>query len=127
MRGTPLGGWATGVDSNAASPASCTFRQTGSQLSGTCKTLFGEGPVTGSVDGQKVEWRWLCKRGGVREIGNYDFVVAVFDATLSEDNRLRGGFLTYEAYDRFHPSFVYDTASRYFRPKRFVARKDPVG
>ena len=118
---TPIGGWATGVDSHGQSPTSCTFKQTGNQLSGTCGTVFGEGLAAGSVNGREVEWRWLYKRGGVREEGNFDFLVAVFHANLQQDNRLRGGFLTHETYDRFHPSFEYKTSFRYVRPRDFVA------
>ena len=115
------GGWATGVDSRGQSPESCTFMQTGDQLSGTCRTVFGEGPVVGSVKGQDVDWRWLYKRGGVRQEGNFDFLVAVFHATLLQDNRLGGGFLTHETYDKFRPSFEYKTTFRYVRPRQFTA------
>ncbi len=121
------GGWATGVDSHGQSPKSCTFQQTGDQLSGTCKTVFGQGPLTGSVKGRKIEWRWLYKAGGVRDEGNYDFKVAVFDATLLSDNRLEGGFLTHGTYDRFHPSFEYKTSFLYWRPRYFTADKQAQG
>ena len=49
---SPGGRGATGV------PV-CSFQQTGNQLTGACQIHYrGGGPVTGTVSGRHVEWRW---------------------------------------------------------------------
>jgi len=106
---------------------SCTFQQAGNKLGGTCKTTFGEGPVRGLVDGQKVEWRWLYKAGNINYVR--DFKVAEFKATLLSDNRLEGGYYVYHTYDKFHPSFRIQDTHLIPRPpgRYFTAEIQPPG
>jgi hypothetical protein len=106
---------------------SCTFKQAGNKLGGTCKTTFGDGPVRGLIDGQKVEWRWLYKAGNINYVR--DFKVAVFDATLLSDNRLEGGYHIYHTYDKFNPSFRIQDSHLIPRlpGPYFTAEKQPSG
>lgn len=68
-----------------ATPA-CTVHQTGNSLSGSCRGPHSQGPVTGSVDGDRVTLRWLTNpttRNGAKGMW-------VFRATVASDGTLRG-------------------------------------
>lgn len=53
------GSW---VITNGGNPVvqSCTVTQSGNSLSGACKGLGLEGPVTGAISGQAVTWQWIA-------------------------------------------------------------------
>jgi hypothetical protein len=106
-------------------PDSCTFQQTGNELTGFCKDeLANEGPIVGSVDGQRVGWRWLHNRS----IDGYAFAVELFAGTVNPNGKLEGGFESYATYDVFKPTFDFKYS---FPPnqrftKRFDAEKLPL-
>jgi hypothetical protein len=107
------------------SPDSCTFQQTGNKLTGFCKDeLANEGPIVGSVDGQRVGWRWLHNRS----VDGYAFVVSLFAGTVNSNGKLEGGFESYATYDVFRPTFDFKYSippnQRFY--KRFDAEKRPL-
>jgi hypothetical protein len=107
------------------SPTTCSFQQTGSELTGFCKdTLANEGPIVGSVDGQRVGWRWLHNRS----IGGYAFVVELFAATVEANGKIGGGFETYGTADIFHPTFDirWSVPPNQRFTSRFYAEKLPL-
>jgi beta-lactamase regulating signal transducer with metallopeptidase domain len=118
IRGSPAG--------RGQEAASCTFQQTGNELRGICRNIFVQGPITGSVNGRKVEWRWLYKVG-VSARTLHDYKVAVYTATLRTNNRLEGGVLVYHTYDQFHPSFEHKDTLLFRFPSYFTANKQPPG
>ena len=117
-----VGGFDTGVDNKGQNPGYCTFQQTGNQFRGTCKTVSVQGPVTGLISGRTIAFRWLYNAGRVGEV--HAFAVAVFNATLSPDDRIEGGFTNYPTLDKFHPSFEYKQTFKYIRPTNFSATRE---
>lgn len=117
----PVVGYYTGVDNLGQIPASCTFQQAGNLLTGTCKTVAVEGLLSGTISGQNVEWRWLFNDGGVGDVHTY--IVAAFKATLSSNDKIRGGFTNYPTLNKFNPSFEYKIPSTHVRPTSFTATR----
>jgi hypothetical protein len=103
----------------------CTFQQTGNELTGFCKDVLGnQGPIAGSVDGQRVGWRWLHSRS----VDGYNFVVELFAGTVDSNGKLGGGFETYSTFDIFHPTFdiAWSTPPIQRFTNRFDAEKLPI-
>jgi hypothetical protein len=64
----------------------CVFQQAGGKLVGSCKGPGGLGVATGTVDGQKVSWKWdetASSPNGVTGVGS-------FEGSLGADNVIRG-------------------------------------
>ena len=64
----------------------CVFQQAGDKLVGSCKGAGGLGVATGTVEGQKVSWRW----DETAYTPNGATGVASFDGSLGADNVIRG-------------------------------------
>ena len=114
-----VGGFDTGVENHGQNPGSCTFQQDGNRLHGTCKTVTLQGPISGVISGQQIAWRWLYNAGSVGDV--HAFAVAVFNAALQPDGKIRGGFTNYPTLDKFHPSLEYKETFKYIRPTSFDA------
>jgi hypothetical protein len=76
----------------------CVLQQAGNQLSGTCKIVDrGEGPVTGTVDGQHVELKWNFKfypymRAHSSPADDDLFAVTTFKGDLDSATALHGHY-----------------------------------
>ncbi len=80
-------------------PESCTFRQTGNALSGTCRDSYFENAVTGSVTGRTVHFDWLYWEGLHPNYNPaFNTFRASFDGTIGPDNVLRGKYRNAFAY-----------------------------
>jgi hypothetical protein len=98
-------------------PASCIFKQSGNELTGSCKNLFLETPVTGTVNGRSVHWDWFYWLGFRRLLNpGYQLRKASFDGTLGADNILRGTYKT---------TFAYRSTLLQVFPGTFQAKKQP--
>ena len=63
--------------------ASCTFKQDGEKLTGTCKGESGEGALTGEVTGEKFTWKHDIPYNG-------DTITLSYAGTFSSDTEIKG-------------------------------------
>jgi beta-lactamase regulating signal transducer with metallopeptidase domain len=71
----------------AVAKPTCTFKQTGETLTGTCQGPGSEGPVTGEIKGEKVTWRWTHKP---RNATGAPAGVSTFDGVIGADHAMHG-------------------------------------
>jgi hypothetical protein len=62
----------------------CKFLQTDNKLTGTCKGTEHESPITGSVDGDKVSWKYDSEYNGSP-------LTLSFSGTLDASGKIAGG------------------------------------
>jgi hypothetical protein len=80
-------------------PTSCTFVQADDKLTGTCKNLFLETPIKGSVNGRTVHFDWFYWLGSGRLTDpRHHLRRASFDGALGADKVLRGTYKNMFAY-----------------------------
>ncbi len=93
----------------------------GNNLTGYCKNFLEEGPLVGSIDGDRVGWRWL-------HTGGREFRVEIFAGTLKSAGRIEGGFESYGAYNLYTPTFdiKYSTPPDMRSDRTFDAVKQPL-
>ncbi|HWC62766.1 MAG TPA: hypothetical protein VG501_04025, partial [Rhizomicrobium sp.] len=85
------GSWTLSLQEQAGLPAlmamqaeaqSCTFQQSGNEVSGSCMGRFGAGAATGIIDGRQIRWVW--KHDGSRGT-EVDFI-----GTVGADGAMTG-------------------------------------
>ena len=78
------GTWEFQVDSDMGSGTpTFNFKQAGTKLTGTYKGQLGEAPVTGTVDGDKVEFSFEVSPAG-------DKIAIKYTGTVDGDNKMKG-------------------------------------
>lgn len=65
------------------STQSCTFTQTGAELSGTCESTNGTVKIAGKVDGRKVAWSYKSEYNG-------NPLTVAFDGTIESAEKIAG-------------------------------------
>ena len=63
----------------------CTFQQSGSRISGTCKGPNALGPAVGTADGATISWQWTATANATGRTG-----VSTWKGTLDSDGVIRG-------------------------------------
>ena len=63
----------------------CTFQQSGSRISGTCKGPNALGPAVGTADGATISWQWTATANATGRTG-----VSTWKGTLDTDGVIRG-------------------------------------
>ena len=54
---TLVGSWKITINvAGESHEVSCTFQQDAEKLTGTCKGESGDGPLTGTIQGEKITW-----------------------------------------------------------------------
>jgi hypothetical protein len=61
----------------------CNFTQTDAKLTGTCKSGDKDIPITGSVDGGKVTWKYDTEHDGTP-------LTLTYTATVSDSGKISG-------------------------------------
>jgi hypothetical protein len=61
----------------------CKLVQTDNKLTGTCKTEEKDAPVTGSVDGNKITWKYESEYNGTP-------LTMTYTATIGDSDKLSG-------------------------------------
>jgi hypothetical protein len=78
------GTWSFQVDTDMGSGTpTFTFKQEGSKLSGTYSGALGEAPVTGKIDGAKVEFWFEASPTGEK-------ITVKYSGTIEGDNKMKG-------------------------------------
>lgn len=78
------GTWDFQVDTDMGSGTpTMIFKQDGTKLTGTYKGQLGEAPITGTVDGTKVEWSFEAAPSGEK-------LMVKYAGTLAGDNKMSG-------------------------------------
>jgi hypothetical protein len=63
----------------------CTFQQSGSRISGTCKGPNALGPAAGTANGATISWQWEATANATGQTG-----VSTWNGTLGPDGVIRG-------------------------------------
>jgi hypothetical protein len=63
----------------------CTFQQSGTQISGTCKGPHAIGPAVGTAIGTRISWQWTATANATGRTG-----VSTWIGTLNPDGVIRG-------------------------------------
>jgi hypothetical protein len=66
----------------------CTFRQSGSTLSGTCRGPNAAGPAAGKINGGQIAWQWRANALNANATSG----VATFKGAVGSDNVIRGSW-----------------------------------
>jgi hypothetical protein len=90
---TPLAGsWNISINVNGEThAATCTFKQDGEKLTGTCKGEYGETSLTGQVQDDKITWKHEVPYNG-------ETLTLSYTGTLSSATEIKGG-VNVQPYD----------------------------
>jgi hypothetical protein len=92
-----------GTQAAVAHPT-CTFKQTGTAISGVCEGINATGPASGTVTGQHVKWEW--RHTPKSDVGLKG--VSVFDGEMGPDGIIKGAW----TFDGFPDAKGTFTATR---------------
>ncbi|HEX3743333.1 MAG TPA: hypothetical protein VHW09_05375 [Bryobacteraceae bacterium] len=79
-----VGSWKISINvAGESHETACTFAQDGEKLTGTCKGEAGEGPLAGTIQGEKITWHHDVPYNG-------DTITLTYTGTFSSDTQIKG-------------------------------------
>ena len=87
-----VGSWNISINVNGEThAATCSFKQDGDKLTGTCKGEFGENPLTGQITAEKITWKHEVPYNG-------ETLTLIYTGTISSATEIKGA-VNVQPYD----------------------------
>jgi hypothetical protein len=81
---TLVGSWKITINvAGESHEVSCTFQQDAEKLTGTCKGESGDGPLTGTIQGEKITWAHQVPYNG-------DTLTLTYTGAFSSETEIKG-------------------------------------